>query len=208
MYNNVYQEYINNMLGTNPNYNRMEPMNFENTINNNYFENSMNNNQFFQNSINTENTEQLYPDLYRLLYPMIQNACMKNTNPITEETINNMVEEVYSNFMVDDQMFEEVDSDNQFRSGKNLVTTASKTKSVSSATVKKEERALKEDREFRQNNHVMRDLIRILILRELIGNHGNKPSNWQMSSFSPTFRPPFNTQEFSNNNAMYEASFY
>lgn len=193
MYNNVYQEYINSMLGTNPNYNRMEPTNFENT---------MNTNQFFQNPVNNENLEKLYPDLYRLLYPMIQHACMKNTNQLSENTINDMVEEIYSNFVSDDNSSDNFNSSNEFRSGKSSETASvSKSKNSSAITAKKEER-ISEKREIRQDNYVLRDLIRILVLRELLGRPGGNRPGWQQ----PPFRPPFRPRDFSLNNGIYEMS--
>lgn len=193
MYNNVYQEYIDNILGTNPNYNRIEPANFENSINTN---------QFFQNLVNNESLEKLYPDLYKLLYPMIQHACIKNTNQLSENTINDMVEEIYSNFVSDNNRIDNFNSNSniELRSGKSSETVyVSKAKSSTSITAKKEER-ISEKRENRQDNYVLRDLIRILVLRELLERpRGNRPS-WQ----DPSFKAPFRSRDFSLNNGIYE----
>ena len=175
MYNNIYQEYINSIVGTNPNYNRMETTNFENTINT-Y--------QFFQNSVNNENLERFYPELYRLLYPMIQHVCMKNMTQLSENTINDMVEEVYLNF-VSDSNNEDSNSSNEFRSGKSLEkSVVLKSKSSTATTTKKEER-----REYRQENYILRDLIRILILRELLGGTGENRLRWSQTPFRPPFGP-------------------
>ena len=133
MYNNIYEEYINNMIGRMP----RSQLNFQDNIIANI--DSYND---FQNSTN-KNLESFYPELYKLIYPMIQNACMRNTKPITEETISQMTKDIYSNFNADDVSLSETrDSEIQ-------------------------ERAL------RPNNFVLNDLIRILLIRELLGRPGN-----------------------------------
>lgn len=191
MYNNVYQEYINNMLGTNPNYNRIEPANFENSINTN---------QFFQNPVHNENLEKLYPDLYRLLYPMIQHACIKNTNQLSENTVNDMVEEIYSNFVSDNNSVANFNSDSniEVRSGKNFETGyVSKSRSSTAITAKKEER-ISEKREIRQDDYILRDLIKILVLRELLRTPGINRPGWQERPSRESFIP----RNFYSSNTM------
>lgn len=193
MFNNVYQEYINNMLGTNPNYNRIENLNFENTINTN---------QIFQNQVSSENLEKLYPEIYKLLYPMIQHACMKNTSQLSESTINAMVEEIYSNFVANPGTEEDFNSNNEFRSGKSLETVVTgKTKSSILATSKRYETT--EKRQVTGENYILRDLIRILILMELIGRPGVNRPGWQEQPFNTLFRP----RDFSFSNSIYETNF-
>ena len=64
MYNNIFQEYINKIIGGSS---RIESI----------FVNSD-----FHKQTNME-LDSLYPDLYKLLYPMIKTACLRNTKPIT-----------------------------------------------------------------------------------------------------------------------------
>ena len=35
--------------------------------------------------------ESCYPEIYKIVYPMVRNVCMRNTEPITEEVIENKV---------------------------------------------------------------------------------------------------------------------
>ncbi len=192
MYNNEYEEYITNVLGIRPKYDRLESSSLENTMYNNQFSeesftDSIYGRQNFQNNnISNEELERLYPDLYRLLYPMVQSACMKNTRPITEETINNMVEEIYSNFVCDDTKIVNINLNNDVRSSKNEVKSNVSKENTNKTDLnrsdKQETRNLEtEDRQFRPNNHVLNDLIRILLIRELIGRPG----------VFPPFRPGF-----------------
>lgn len=124
MYNNIFQDYINKMIGNTP----KEKINFENSI---MIPSNLKSYNTFQN-LENKSLERFYPEIYRLLYPMIKTACMRNTKPITIETINEMVKDIYLNFSGDDNLAE--------------VT---------------ENRAL-------SNNFLLRDLIKILLIRELI----------------------------------------
>ena len=172
MYNNIYQEYINNILGTRNN----EQFNYDTETHreSDFFQ--------FQSSINME-LEEFYPELYKIIYPMIQTACMKNTKPITEETIDDLVKEIYSNFNSDD-ISNELRNDNK----NNEVSKAPKAKNISES----------DNRSFRDNNFVLKDLIRILLIRELLGRPGRFPPN-RPNLFPrpiPGGRPPFRPREW------------
>lgn len=130
MYNNVYQEYINYMIGGTS----KRGLDFQDNMINLYSN--------FQNTTNIK-LEQFYPELYKLIYPMIQTACMRNTKPITEETINEMIQDVYSNFNADDVSFSETRDSNRH------------------------------EKVSKPNNYVLNDLIRILLIRELLGRSEN-----------------------------------
>lgn len=132
MYNNVFQEYINKMIGGTPRVGSA----FQNSamLSANSYSN-------FQGQTNMD-LERSYPESYKLLYPMVRTACMRNTKPITDETIDEMVRDIYSNFHSDE------------------------TSQVPAKTRTKEVEA---DRVAKPNNFVLNDLIRILLIRELLG---------------------------------------
>ncbi|MCI8587742.1 MAG: hypothetical protein HFJ49_03930 [Clostridia bacterium] len=221
MYNNVYEDYIRNMIrgSDNP---RNDYLNCGNNVyNSNLYENEIYGNNEFENSfinpqissnlpyMNTNdeiNLEECYPELYRLLYPMIQKVCMKCTRSVNRDIIDEMVEEVYSNFVGDEGESTQINinlsndvrssretSTNNLRSGKNELSNSNK--SISSNNIKenksnitsskldrssdKKTEVRSEDRQSRQRNPILNDLIRILILRELLGRPGGN------------FRPPF-----------------
>lgn len=167
MFDNVYQDYINSIIGST---NRNQ-MNFENTP--------------FSVAPNVYNMEleRYYPEIYKILYPMIQSACMRNTKPLTEETLNEMVKDIYSNFNAEDV--------NDVRSSSKLKDSSSTSK-TSSKTDSSETRNRGEERVIRPNNYVLNDLIRILLIRELLGRPGNFPPN--RPGFPPP-RPPFRPRD-------------
>lgn len=141
MYNNVFQDYINNIIGNN----YREETNFENSA-----ILSLNQYNNFQSQVSTE-LEQFYPESYKLIYPMVRTACMRNTKPITDETIEEMVQEIYLNFNGDDITEELTETRGSQRS---------------------------------QNKFAINDLIKILLIRELLGRPGNVPP------FRPGFPGP------------------
>lgn len=164
MYNNVYQEYINDIIGSMP----QNQSSYENDIyrNSNYFHN--------KNTTNEE-LERFYPDLYKLLYPMVQAACMRNTKPITGETINEMVKDIYSNFNSDDAIMLNINLTNNVRNNSKTkeALKASNSKSTYKVSVESRNTEQSEEKNLKHNNYVLSDLIRILVIRELLERQKN-----------------------------------
>lgn len=127
-----YEEYMRSVLGYQP----------QNT----YYDEYVPTMRF--SNIQNEELENCYPDIYRLVYPMIQKSCMTNTRPLTREMIDDMTNEIYFS-IEDNDIAENRDS---------------------------------EDRRIIRNQG-LNDLIRILLLRELIGRPGGRPPR-------PPVRPP------------------
>lgn len=132
MYNEGYEDYIRNILGY-PNQNNNYPM--------------YNANQYVQNSNNQ--LENYYPEIYRIIYPMINTACKNNTRVIDQETINSMVDEIYFAVEVEDE--EILDRDVKEGSSKSIKESTGENRQVR-----------------RIRNRTLHDLIRILLIRELI----------------------------------------
>lgn len=197
MYNNVYQEYINNMLG----------QSYRNTIN--FAENTYNNfeqMEYFQNDNINQELEKFYPDLYRIIYPMVKTACMRNTKPLNKECIDEMVNEIYSNFVSEDEMTVlNINLTNDIRSKS---TTDVKSSSKTSLNSKSDSKGASETRNAnrRPNNFVLNDLIRILLIRELLGRPGNVfPRPPARPPFPGPGRPPFRNDFNIQDNSIYES---
>ena len=185
MYNNVYQEYINNMMGTLP----RNEMDFQNNS-------SMNLNTYSNFQPTNMELEKLYPDLYKLLYPMVQAACMRNTKTITAETIDEMVNDIYSNFTSDEAISLNINLTNDVRSGSSNNSKVEKSSNAKISMTSQTETRNKSEGENRvirrPNNYLLNDLIRILLIRELLGRPGNFPPN--RPGFPPP-RPPFRPRD-------------
>ena len=132
MNDSIYEQYMRNVLGYQAMNNNTYDM---------YYDNWDMSNMASMNNIQMQELENCYPEIYTIVYPMVQRACSQNTRPITRELVDNMTEEIY--FAIEDK--EMLENRNKEEKG--------------------------EDRQIRRNTN-LNDLIRILILRELLGRPG------------------------------------
>ena len=183
MYNNPYEDYMRNSLG----YNQTPMMNM-NQMNMNYM-NMMP--EMYENEGNfmcdQASVEDMYPEIYRIVYPMICKACMAVNENVTEDLVSRITNEVYMNV-------EHMEVINETRSSsisvspqtnKNIKSDSLSIKTNSSIN----NNSVNVRQETRQRNPLLNDLIRILVLRELIGNPGRPPR--PHPPFNPGPRPPF-----------------
>ncbi len=173
MYNNgPYQEYMQNNLGYNPN-----PM-----INMYPYQSIYEEDCFtYNDNVNADN---MYPEIYRIIYPMICKACMNINENISEDLVSRITDEIYQNIECDEMTCEnrKVQTNNSTQNIKsvkpdvvnNRTTPATASNNVVTPNTRQENR---------NRNPLLRDLIRILVLRELIGNQNNRPR--------PPFRPQY-----------------
>ena len=178
MYNNVYQDYINSILGTTP----INQVNFENN-------NKVIRNSYYRFPTNTNSSQNdltmLYPEIYKLLNPMIQSACMRYTSPLTEKALDDMVEDIYSHFTTEDATIININLTNNIKGGsatnKNATTSSANTNSLTKNTSPASSNAntTSKDQPAVQsaNSNILRDLIKILIIKELISRQNTHPGN-------------------------------
>lgn len=146
MYYQNYEDYMRSVLGY--------PNSTPNTYDDYYDEMS----QATSNIL--EEREEWYPEIYRIVYPMICKTCDDIGNrEITEQLIEEMTNNIYMNLEVEEQ--EDDEPKQELRNG-----------DVRNPRVKKPER---ETRQRRPNNPALRDLIRILVLRELFDRRRPRP---------------------------------
>lgn len=188
MYHETYEDYIRSILGY-PNYGS------NNGVINTYQPMAMNE----RNNSQTQELEACYPEIYKVVYPMINKACSTNTRPITSQLIDELTNEIYVSLENDNEinvtinLNNEVSSTNENRSSTSSVANGNRTASakvgVTKETKVREDRG--EDRQFR--NRGLQDLIRILLIRELLGRPGfpgNRPPRPPMGPGRPPFPPP------------------
>ena len=115
----------------------------------------------------TQELEDCYPEIYKVVYPMVRKVCAKNNyRGYSKNEVDRMVEEVYSSIEANDAVELNITLNNDVRG-----------KSTDDKKEYEENRG--EKRQIRRNNG-LNDLIRILILRELLGRPG---------CFGPNCRP-------------------
>lgn len=108
----------------------------------------------------SDDLERMYPDVYRVVYPMVCAACDNITMPVTESMIDSMTDNIYDRVEADGRINIEVTVEAEFRD---------------------DELNSSESRQFsrprpRRRNRFLRDLIRILLLRELLRRRHRFPN--------------------------------
>lgn len=167
MYYNPYEEYMRNSLG----YNMVPPV--EPYENENIF------------TYEEPNVDDMYPEIYRMVYPMVCKACMNVEENITEDLVGRLTEEIYKN--IEQQ---EVSQENRSNTSNGSAQTGKavridnnnqRTNQIQNNNIRHEDR---------NRNPFLRDLIRILVLRELVGRPSRPPYRPPMPPPPPP-RPPF-----------------
>lgn len=157
MYNNIsYEEYMQQVLG-------YTPRNMQDTFSTNDYYIMQTNNTI---EMNNPNVEELYPDIFKKLYPLVCNECSKNTMPITNEILEQMT----------DNVFNAIDVDLKIETNVKIDT-------------RKDNSRQGEDRQQRRRNNTLRDLIKILILNQILGGFPIRPPFPGRPPMPP--RPPF-----------------
>lgn len=101
----------------------------------------------------SDDLERMYPEVYRVVYPMVCFACDNIRTPVTEEMLDMMTDDIYDRVEADGRI--NVDISVEVRNNEEI----------------QENR----QRRPRRRNRFLRDLIRILLLRELLRRRHRRP---------------------------------
>lgn len=156
-----YEEYMRSVLGYSPYVDRNYTYtNSQEDMYNNYV-----NMPATPNMQPTQDLTEFYPEIYKIIYPMVCKACNVNSNrEVTKDLLEQITDEIYRNVEPEEQQTTSR-ADVQLKNG-----------DVINPNAKEPEQ---QTRETRQNNFLLRDLIRILLLKE-----------WGIPN-RPPIRPPF-----------------
>ena len=169
-----------NMMNTyNPNMNNL----------NNSMPNMMNNmcmgqnpNMFNNNMNQVPNLSTLYPSIYRIINPVVARV-IQNSNYqfLNEDTLNNMVDTVYN--IVEGQIdYEEESSVSKPTSTNEVNTNSSSTSQNNSSTTVSRTQEVKTTQTTttrrNRNDNLLRDIIKILILKELFSRNNQIPNGY------------------------------
>lgn len=216
MYYQSYEDYMRAVLGY-----PMERQNTYSSFNNNYLqfndENLVNQDTDRLNSQN-DNFIDMYPEIYKIVNPMVCKVCEGNNEPITKELVLKMTDEVYKNLEETEMTVINVRAtvNNEKNTPTNEQRQQNRTIKPNTQTSQqitqqrnnntniesRENREIKEVRETRQvrpSNNLLRDLIQILILKRLLeGNRPpiGRPPKPPVNSGPP--RPPIRPREYSD----------
>ena len=207
MYNNeAFDDYIRQALGYPNNIQSCTEQQYSNYSyfnNPNMMDNTVGNNNI--NMINENELESWYPEIYKVVYPMIKKRCSQINEQVTEELIEQITEEIASNIEPTETNDIQVNINLQNELNENRIKTSEVYKNTAISETSKgsnlqannlkpiqenpknENRSSRgnEEKRFRRNN--LSDLIKILIIRELLGSPGGRPPRPPF----PGPRPPF-----------------
>lgn len=219
MYNETYDDYIRSILGY-PARNQFEQYNQEMPEYQSYQEYR---NPTFNTNINISGNnvelENSYPEIYKIVYPMVTKKCENvRSETFSKSDIENMTDEIYYALEEKQEKRININLTNNMSSTKaqnsSAVSTSAKVENKR-PDVKISQKAI-ENSEKRQINSGLRDLIQILLIRELLNRQRppfrppmpNPPGPGPRPPMRPPFRPgpgrpPFN-RDFGSYNDLYE----
>lgn len=134
-----YDEYMRNLMG----YPDMRTSMNQPMMNQNIAQSMP---QFTNMDTYTEDLERMYPETYRIIYPMVCFACDNLRSPVTEETVDMMTDDIYDRVEADGRI--NIDISVELRNDEDDKETR--------------------QRMPRRRNRFLRDFIRVLLLRELL----------------------------------------
>lgn len=194
MYNEAYDEYIRSILGY-PSHGPQEYQEYQDyqEYRNPTFNTNIN---ISGNNVELENS---YPEIYKIVYPMVAKKCDNmRGETITKDDIQNMTDEIYYALETKNETRVNINLTNDV-STKNITRTESRRPDVKISETKGD------NSEKRQINSGLRDLIQILLIRELLNRRRppfrppmpNPPGPGPRPPMRPPFRPgpgrpPFN----------------
>ncbi len=153
-----YEEYMRSVLGYSPYADRNYTYTDEQEDIYNYA------NEIAMNNMPSQDLTAFYPEIYKIIYPMVCKVCNMNSNSeITKDLLEQMTDEIYRNVEPEEQQTTRIEP--PLKNGDVINPNAKEAK--------------QQVRETRQTNFLLRDLIKILILKEL-GRPNRQP-----------VRPPF-----------------
>lgn len=172
--------YGNGMNSTNSYNNNMMYGNMQNPYMQNNYQMPM------QNPVNSLNN--MYPQIYRIINPVI-NRVISNSNHqyMTEDNLNNMVDTVYNIVEGDVSSLMNTQSNSNSAQGDDTVSSATQNntrgaQNTSNSTNERRGNSTTMDHQA-NNNGLLRDLIKILLIKELLSrqnNHSNFSQNQGM----------------------------
>lgn len=200
--NESFDEYIRSVLGY-PSLSNMQTQNYMGTDMTNYYG---------RNNMSTMQTddaelEDCYPEIYKLVYPMILKRCDELAEPVTRDTINRITNEIYNAIEVTNEINVNINLQNEMSNNrqetklntKEIQNNIERTKNTLNEGINEENRQdnRQDNRQFRNRN--LRDLIQILLIRELLRRrHQGRPPF--PGGGRPSFpgRPPFPGRKWRN----------
>ena len=154
--------------------------------------------------------EECYPEIYKIIYPMVQKACDGNMRANSKEEIEQMTDEIYSaiedsnQINVNIHLGNTISTSNTNRSQNNNELSKEKIPKKNSEKQEVENRNVDAENKRSPRNNNLRDLIKILLIRELLGRPHNHFPPTPPHHPRPPMRPPIMPRNYQPFYDIYE----
>ena len=138
----------------------------------------MNSPCFPNNNMPVQNLNNLYPSIYRILNPVVSKVTTNTNQPITEELLNNMTDTVFN--IVEGQIDLPSEDMQNNENQSNLTSNASSNSSQnrnSEISRQNSQNTQTSKTRCNSNDSLLKDLIKILIIKELLFKNQHQRSN-------------------------------
>ena len=169
MYNQTYEDYIRSVLGYSQDDRMQHQMQEYNHMQ--YHEPTQ-----IHLVLDNINLEDSYPEIYKLVYPMVDKICKNNTKAVTDDLIEKMTDEVFLAVEANHSTQININLANETRGSYTRTYNGNRSKNRNVQVNKSNE--IKEHRH--KPNRTLRDLIKVLVIRDLLRprNPHSKHSNY------------------------------
>lgn len=166
MYYKNYEDYMRSILGY--------PVQNKDTYNMDYYTDRENSNNQCQN---TRELETYYPEIYKILNPIVIETCNKYDVQITREILENMVDEVYRKIENNNEISIKINIDSRVNN-KNLenrnlnikqLNNYGVNRNINNNDINRNIYTESDRRPIKPSNPFLRDLIKIMILNRVLG---------------------------------------
>ncbi len=138
------------------------------------------------NYINEKQIEEMYPQIYKTLNPLVCSACDGLSGEITNQMLENMVDEIYKKVELNNEIMVRINIENRDIEKTEKISKTNNIQNRTNEPTIANRSFEQEDRQARRNP-LLQDLIRILILNRILG--GFPPNRPPRPPF-PGPRPP------------------
>ena len=153
--------------------------------------------------------------LNKLVYPMVRKRCTTTTGRVRSEDVESMTDEIYNAIETRETTELNNNIENRIRTTQTPIRESKREPEIKRPEITKNEIQKKIDnreeiRETRQMNRGLRDLIKILLIREFINRPGPRPPMPPRPNYRPPFRPGQGVGNFPLNrdNMNYDYNIY
>ena len=151
--------------------------------------------------MSTQNLNNLYPSIYRIINPVVSKVVSNGNNQIiNDEVLNNMVDTVFNivegqiDFSEENQSQRSVGIENQTNQNQTANTSSNLNSNSRSSDINRQTNS--NNNRFSKCDSLLKDLIKILIIKEILLKSHLRMMNMRFQGMQGGYTPSFNFMNF------------